>query len=338
MSDHARIIQHPFAASLQGALLDSYAEEHEHGHLNLRLTIRAVEQAAPSELFRRDGIIYERIQGNYVPIELVFSNLSGLKNSDFFSDIADLAPDDPLRTINDLLSWHQRAKRDTFYIIAMHASQADNLMFFARHVTQRRLLLPSIPFSHERDWCPPPPMPDRLVPHPKSIHQRFGGDPITVYIEGRPYHHRLFVGGLEIQPAERPDVDVVFNVGETPSKWSRKHQIYAQDRWEDKGEGATGMSVETIRQEANWVLERLRKRQRVLIHCVAGMNRSSTICCAVLMLLEGLTAEQALERVRQHHPWARPDSHHWLALRWLETAGKASLGDSKSDTIRISLK
>ncbi|NTU75547.1 MAG: hypothetical protein HGA86_05445 [Anaerolineaceae bacterium] len=27
--------------------------------------------------------------------------------------------------------------------------------------------------------------------------------------------------------------------------------------------------------------------------------------------------EEALARVREHHPWARPDSHHWLVLRWL---------------------
>ena len=77
------------------------------------------------------------------------------------------------------------------------------------------------------------------------------------------------------------------------------------------------MSLEVICEEAQWVIERLSKKQRVLVHCVAGMNRSSTICCAVLILLEGLTAEQALERVREHHPWARPDSRHWLKLRWL---------------------
>jgi hypothetical protein len=47
------------------------------------------------------------------------------------------------------------------------------------------------------------------------------------------------------------------------------------------------------------------------------MNRSATICSAVLILLEGLSAEAALERVREQHPWARPDPHHWLALRLL---------------------
>jgi dual specificity phosphatase 12 len=79
------------------------------------------------------------------------------------------------------------------------------------------------------------------------------------------------------------------------------------------------MTLAEICEEADWVIERLKNNQRVLVHCVAGMNRSTTICCAVLILLEGLSAEAALERVRQHHPWARPDSHHWLALRWLAT-------------------
>jgi len=79
------------------------------------------------------------------------------------------------------------------------------------------------------------------------------------------------------------------------------------------------MSVNEIREEAEWVIGHLRNGRSVLVHCVAGMNRSATICCAVLMLHENLSAEAALERVREHHPWARPDVHHWLALRWLET-------------------
>lgn len=78
------------------------------------------------------------------------------------------------------------------------------------------------------------------------------------------------------------------------------------------------MNVAEIRKEAEWVIEHLKQNQKVLVHCVAGMNRSATLCCAVLILLEGLGAEAALARVREYHPWARPDSHHWLALRWLE--------------------
>ena len=77
------------------------------------------------------------------------------------------------------------------------------------------------------------------------------------------------------------------------------------------------MDIAEITAEAQWVIDRLQAGQRVLVHCSAGLNRSTTICCAVLMQLENLSAEDALTRVREHHPWARPDSHQWLRLRWL---------------------
>ena len=77
------------------------------------------------------------------------------------------------------------------------------------------------------------------------------------------------------------------------------------------------MTAADLAEEAGWVIERLEKGERVLVHCSAGMNRSSSVCCAVVILLEGLSAEAALERVRRRHPWARPDPRHWLALRWL---------------------
>lgn len=312
---HARIIQHPFAASLQGALLDSYAEERRGEQLHITLNVRALEYTASPELFERDGVIHERVKGNYVPAQIHFFGVLGLKRDNFFTNLASLSPNDSARTINDMLSWIQSGEQDTFYLFFMQA--ADSLMFFARHTTYERLSEESIPIILERDWCSPPPMPNRLIPQPKRLHQRFGGDPITLHIDAQPYHRRLFIGGLEIQENERPQVDVVFNVGEEPSNWAKDNKIHASDRWDNKGEGSDGMSVEVIREEAGWVIERLMKNQRVLVHCVAGMNRSSTICCAILILLEGLTAEQALERVREHHPWARPDSNHWLKLRWL---------------------
>ena len=84
-------------------------------------------------------------------------------------------------------------------------------------------------------------MPDRLVPQPKFLHRRFGGDPITFHLETQPYHQRLFIGGVEIQPSERPHVDTVFNVSETPSKWIKDHQTHPQDRWDNKGEGSEGI-------------------------------------------------------------------------------------------------
>jgi hypothetical protein len=321
---HTRIIQHPFTASLQGALLDSYEETRRGDRLHLTLNIHALERTAPSELFERDGILYERLYGNYVPAQLHFLGVSELITSDFFTNLTSLSRDSPTRTIHDMLSWRQPENQKVFYLLGMQAKQVDQLMFFANRVKYERHAHGSAPITLERDWCPPPPMPERLIPQPRSLHQRFGGDPVTIQMDARPYHQRLFIGGLDIQAQQRPQVDIVFNVSETPSKWVKGDQAHPQDRWDNKGEGSEGMSLEVIREEANWVIEHLKKKQRVLVHCVAGMNRSATICCAVLVLLEGLSAEQALERVREHHPWARPDSRHWLKLRWLAKTNSSS--------------
>jgi protein-tyrosine phosphatase len=117
----------------------------------------------------------------------------------------------------------------------------------------------------------------------------------------------------------------VLNLGDEASRWAEQAPPHPADRWLKAGEGSRGMSAGQIAQEARWVVERLQAGQRVLVHCSAGMNRSASVCCGVLILLEGLSAEAALERLRQHHPWARPDPRHWLALRWLAYQRQAGL-------------
>ena len=173
------------------------------------------------------------------------------------------------------------------------------------------------PVSFIRDWSPVPESPPRLVPEPRSMRQRYGGDPISICLDRRRHHQLLFIGGVDLQDDRRPDVQSVLNLGEDPSQWIADEGQHSDDRWVNKGEGRQGMSVEEIVEESEWVIERLKAGRRVLVHCSAGMNRSATICCGTLILLEGLSAEAALERVRQQHPWARPDPFHWLNLRWL---------------------
>jgi len=71
-----------------------------------------------------------------------------------------------------------------------------------------------------------------------------------------------------------------------------------------------------------WVTNHVARRQERIAERPTTWRADALMSGAVLMLLEGLNAETALARVRQHHPWARPDSHHWLALRWLEMNNK----------------
>jgi hypothetical protein len=306
---HTRIIQHPFAPFLQGAILDSYIEKPD----CITLDYRAFETST-LELDEQHGTIIESVRGNFFPARLRFSGVTELKGNSFFHALSSLPENSPVRTVSTLLSWRQPERNDTFYLLFMRTPEVDDPQFFARRVTFERLSGEPLPVAFVRDYSPAPPMPDRLVPRPRSIHQRFGGDPVTFHLGGKPLHHRLFIGGTDIQPERRPDVGAVLNLGEEPSRWVN---ATFRDQWVNKGEGSQGMSVAEIRHEAEWVIERLRLGQRVLVHCLAGMNRSVTICCAALILLEGLTAEEALARVREHHPWARPDSHHWLALKWL---------------------
>ncbi|HSK87476.1 MAG TPA: dual specificity protein phosphatase, partial [Anaerolineales bacterium] len=261
--------------------------------------------------------IHERVQGNYVPGQLCFSGISELKSDDFFMNFTRLPRNDPTRTIDDMFCWQQPERHDMFFLLGMRAPHVDSLLFFANRVTYERSSHGSTSVTFEQDCSHPPPLPGRLVPQPKHLHKRFGGDPITIRVNGRAHHQKLFIGGTDIQPTHRPQVNAVLNLGEKPSRWVKSGILHPDDRARNKGEGPQGMSVAEIQEEANWVIERLQKKQSVLVHCTAGMNRSSTICCAVLMLLEGLSAEDALQRVREHHPWARPDSQHWLKLRWL---------------------
>jgi hypothetical protein len=318
---HTRIIQHPFTASMQGARLDAFREEQHEQRRDIVMDIQAFERAG-SELFEREGKIHERVWGNFVPARLRFSGVEILRKNPFYTSLDSLPPEDPQRTIRDLLSWYMKENGEKFYMLSMNSPQVGSLQILVQRVSYRKLAGAPTPITIERDWSPAPPMPAGIVPVPKHLHGQFGGDPVSVAINSRPYPRRLFVGGLESQGKQRPSVDAVLNIGEAASEWAKSGEPNPADRWENKGEGSQGMSLEEIRQEAQWVIERLHAGQKVLVHCVAGMNRSATICCAAVMLLEGLSAEQALERVRAHHPWSRPDANHWLKLRWMAQISK----------------
>ena len=309
---HPRIIQYPFASLIQGGLLASYDEEGS----DIVLDVQGL-QVNSSELFEREQQVYERILGESIPLRVRFSHVTQLNRSVFFDSDKKFSQTDSLPVIAYLLSWRQPKVPDIFHIIGLRDPADAGMSFFAQKAICETQDNVRTSVRLERDWCPAPPMPNRLVPQPYDLYRRFGGDPITVRIDDRLVRHRLFIGGLDVQSADRPQVDAVLNLGEEASRWVKGQSRHFNDRTSSKGEGPNGMTMAEIVDEAGWVIEHLKNNQRVLVHCVAGMNRSTTICCAVLILLESLSAEAALERVREHHPWARPDSHHWLMLRWL---------------------
>jgi len=307
-----RIVKHPFATLMQDARLNSFGENGN----EIYMAVQGLE-VIESELFQRDGVIMERVTGRHIPLKLTFSGVQHIKQTDFFTSLDQYPLNDPSRIIAYFYSWVQPGMEDIFHMLGTRGTAEAGMNFFAGGVSHEQGE-GNDPFTFERDYSPSPPMPQREVPQPYNIYDRFGGDPVMFKLNGKVIEDKLFVGGLENQPDYRPEIDAVLNLGEKPSAWVKDDSTHPNDRTVEKGEGSKGMSPAEILEETNWVIEHLQKNESVLIHCVAGMNRSTTITCAVLMQLEGLTAEQALERVYDNHPWAKPDEHHWLMLKWLD--------------------
>jgi hypothetical protein len=312
-----KMIRYAFAGAIQGARMLSWRETRKGKETSLVFDFLLLDQRE-SEVFERDGTLYERVCGMYFPARIRFSGVTIIKPSKVLASLDQIPRDDETRLARDLLSWQMKEDGGKYHILSMNARQGGSLHFLAENASWRRLAGEPNPVEYERPWGVAPPMPARTVLEPQDLYSRFGGDPIPVRVDGRKLWRSLFVGGLEAQGRERPTgIDFVLNLGEEPSQWARGSTPHPQDRWDNKAEGSEGMSAAELRAEAEWVIERLRPGKRVLVHCLAGMNRSASVCCAVLILLEGLTAEQALERVRKTHLWARPDGKQWLALKWL---------------------
>ena len=322
-ASHTRILHIPDHKSVQGGRLDSLRVETVGKRQDLVMDFQGFIPSKPSLMLMEQGILYERLEGHFVPRRLRFTGISELKQTGLYKNLDALPPLHEARAIRDILTFRPAGQGGVFVILINSAPDDTELEFLARKIIVEPRKGRREPIQFARDWSAAPSMPARLAPDTKSLYRQFGGDPIMIRVKGTLQKRRLFIGGLDKQDETRPNVDAVLNLGEGPSRWRTADSPDPRDRWENKGEGRHGMGIEEITEEALWVIERLNQGQRVLVHCVAGMNRSSTICCAVVMLLEGLSAEAALERVRQRHPWARPDSRHWLTLRWLaSTIGK----------------
>jgi len=317
---HTRILPIPEGEGLRGALLEDLHLSSEHtARPTFVLDYLELRPTEPPAFELRRGRVFERLFGEYVPRRLRFSGLVEVQLDGLYRSLASVPPEHPARSLRGALHWRMKENGRPLFILQNGADEPARLWISARQVVQEPRAGAARPLKTPllRPWSPAPLLPPGIVPEPQKLRQRFGGDPIEITLDGQPASRRLFIGDLGMQTARRPAVDVVLNLGEEANPWAKAGNLPAPDRWTMRGEGAAGMDRRTIMREARWVLDRLHENRSVLVHCVAGMNRSATICCAVLILLEGLTAEQALQRVRQRHPWARPDAYHWLRLRWL---------------------
>jgi protein-tyrosine phosphatase len=121
---------------------------------------------------------------------------------------------------------------------------------------------------------------------------------------------RLAIGELG-DGQNDPPVDVILNLSEfdykTPHLYKR---IYFPDFEYLKDLSLIGQCTAFIR-------EHIRQRRRVLVHCFAGMSRSTMICMAYLC---GMSFDEALTLIRDKHPISHPHEnlvrslHDWYDI------------------------
>ncbi|KAK3580491.1 hypothetical protein CHS0354_001092 [Potamilus streckersoni] len=56
------------------------------------------------------------------------------------------------------------------------------------------------------------------------------------------------------------------------------------------------------------------KGGRTLVHCMAGVSRSASLCIAYMMKYQRLTLKQAYEHVKKRRPVIRPNTGFWRQL------------------------
>ncbi len=313
-----RIYAFPYNAELFDARLMAVSDEPvgRRGR-DILLDIDVLRPLGEPEPVEIDGKRAEMVRGEYVPHRLRFKKARWIRFGGLYTQLDTLPLEHDARRLYGILHWSTSSLGES-YLVCSHAMEPADLIFHARGCTlePREDAMP-VPAEYVRCWAFTPPQPPGIVPERRALLRQFAGDPIAIRLGGRRYLRRLFIGGIRHQTQQRPEVDHVLNLCEVTNLWALESGAHPNDRHICKGEMAVGMSLDELRAEGEWVAERLSAGKKVLVHCYAGVNRSATVCCAALILLEHLSAEEALARVREYHPGCWPDPYHWFLLRQL---------------------
>ncbi len=65
---------------------------------------------------------------------------------------------------------------------------------------------------------------------------------------------------------------------------------------------------------ADRINQEVRRGGKVLVHCVAGVSRSSTLCMVYLMKYKNMTLRQAHDLCKMRRPYVRPNNGFWRQL------------------------
>lgn len=109
----------------------------------------------------------------------------------------------------------------------------------------------------------------------------------------------LAIGDLRDGEADPPEVDAILNLCEFEYSTTR---IYRHLFFEDF---VYLRDLSLIGQGTAFIREQIARRHRVLVHCFAGVSRSTTICMAYLYEC-GMSFGEALALIQRVHPISAP--------------------------------
>jgi hypothetical protein len=187
MTRHTRILEFPHTRSLVNAHLDDLSEETHGSRRELIFDFRELRLLESPELIAIDDRPYERLRGEYVPRRLRFRGLRWTKSEGAFTHLADVSLNDDVRLLEGLLCWRTPDAVEYCFLLD-HGNPGDGFSFSARACVSEERTGSVEPIEIVRDWSSPPLLPARLVPKPQRLHQRYGGDPITIHLNGRILH------------------------------------------------------------------------------------------------------------------------------------------------------
>lgn len=133
----------------------------------------------------------------------------------------------------------------------------------------------------------------------------------------------LFIGSLSAA-MNRPALDAfgITHILSVMHDWRREKEggdefvrkfVEVQDN-----AGAAVVLAAAFQECYTWIRDALKDEGRVLVHCQAGISRSSTMMCSYLMQCYCLSMDDALKQIRHVRPMVMPNSAFLQQLRTLE--------------------
>lgn len=128
----------------------------------------------------------------------------------------------------------------------------------------------------------------------------------------------LAIGNIGDGQSE-PEVEAILNLSEFGYETTRmyKHLYFPDFEYL--------RDLRMIDEGTRFIREHIQKRRRVLVHCFAGISRSTIMCMAYLYEC-GMSFEEALTFIQRQHPQADP---HEALIRALYDWAEITYGSSE---------